>query len=151
MTNAEAWFNIALCPRKPEGSLGWTAQDGHLDSHTAPELWVPMCNLFLALYALFPLFLCSSQQMGCSPHSPPQTHTHTHTHHHPPTWQQQPAMVKWLTLLMSAKNCSDNSLMERRKYIHRHLSAVVSFLVVTATIVLGEGFEFAHLCFCPLW
>ena len=32
-------FNIALRPRKPEGSLGRTAQDGHLDSHTAPELW----------------------------------------------------------------------------------------------------------------
>ena len=28
-TNAEAWFNIALRPRKPEGSLGRTAQDGH--------------------------------------------------------------------------------------------------------------------------
>ena len=40
MTNAEAWFNIALRPRKPEGSLGRTAQDGHLDSHTAPELVV---------------------------------------------------------------------------------------------------------------
>ena len=39
MTNAEAWFNIALRPRKPEGSLGRTAQDGHLDSHTAPELF----------------------------------------------------------------------------------------------------------------
>ena len=38
MTIAEAWFNIALSPRKPEGSLGRTAQDGHLDSHTAPEL-----------------------------------------------------------------------------------------------------------------
>ena len=38
VTNAEAWFNIALRPRKPEGSLGQTAQDGHLDSHTAPEL-----------------------------------------------------------------------------------------------------------------
>ena len=34
-----AWFNIALRPRKPEGSLGRTAQDGHLDSQTAPELW----------------------------------------------------------------------------------------------------------------
>ena len=31
--------HIALRPRKPEGSLGQTAQDGHLDSHTAPELW----------------------------------------------------------------------------------------------------------------
>ena len=39
VTNAEAWFNIALRPCKPEGSLGRTAQDGHLDSHTAPELW----------------------------------------------------------------------------------------------------------------
>ena len=29
---------MALRPRKPEGSLGRTAQDGHLDSHTAPEL-----------------------------------------------------------------------------------------------------------------
>ena len=37
-TSAEAWFIIALRPRKPEGSLGRTAQDGHLDSHTAPEL-----------------------------------------------------------------------------------------------------------------
>ena len=32
--NAEARFSIALRPRKPEGSLGRTAQDGHLDSHT---------------------------------------------------------------------------------------------------------------------
>ena len=38
MTNAEAWFSMALRQRKPEGSLGRTAQDGHLDSHTAPEL-----------------------------------------------------------------------------------------------------------------
>ena len=37
-TDAEARFNIALRPRKPEGSLGRPAQDGHLDSHTAPEL-----------------------------------------------------------------------------------------------------------------
>ena len=40
MTNAEARFNKSLRPRKPEGSLGRTAQDVHLDSHTAPELWV---------------------------------------------------------------------------------------------------------------
>ena len=38
MTNAEARFNNSLRPRKPEGSLGRTAQDGHLDSHTASEL-----------------------------------------------------------------------------------------------------------------
>ena len=38
MTNVEARFNNSLRPRKPEGSLGRTAQDGHLDSHTAPEL-----------------------------------------------------------------------------------------------------------------
>ena len=36
---AEARCNKSLRPRKPEGSLGRTAQDGHLDSHTAPELW----------------------------------------------------------------------------------------------------------------
>ena len=42
MTNAEAWFNIALRPRKPEGSLGRTAQDGHIDSHTGPELCVEL-------------------------------------------------------------------------------------------------------------
>ena len=38
MNNAEARFNKSLCPRKTEGSLGRTAQDVHLDSHTAPEL-----------------------------------------------------------------------------------------------------------------
>ena len=34
----KARFNKSLHPRKPEGSLGRTAQDVHLDSHTAPEL-----------------------------------------------------------------------------------------------------------------
>ena len=38
MTNAEARYNKSLRPRKPEGSLGRTAHDVHLDSHTAPEL-----------------------------------------------------------------------------------------------------------------
>ena len=38
VTNAEARFNKSLRPRKPEGSLGRTAQDVYLDSHTAPEL-----------------------------------------------------------------------------------------------------------------
>ena len=38
VTNAEARFNNSLRPRKPEGSLGRTAQDVHLNSHTAPEL-----------------------------------------------------------------------------------------------------------------
>ena len=38
VTNAKARFNNSLRPRKPEGSLGRTAQDGHIDSHTAPEL-----------------------------------------------------------------------------------------------------------------
>ena len=38
VTNAEAWFNNSLRSQKPEGSLGRIAQDGHLDSHTAPEL-----------------------------------------------------------------------------------------------------------------
>ena len=51
MTNAEARFNNSLRPRKPEGSLGRTAQDGHLDSHTAPELCdltEPTCLDFIA-------------------------------------------------------------------------------------------------------
>ena len=43
MTNAEARFNNSLRPRKPEGSLGRTAQDVHLDSHTAPELTMRVC------------------------------------------------------------------------------------------------------------
>ena len=47
MTNAEAWFNKYLSPRKPEGSLGQTAQDVHLDSHTAPELMPDSSSLGL--------------------------------------------------------------------------------------------------------
>ena len=38
VTNAKACCNNSLRPRKPEGSLGRTAQDVYLDSHTAPEL-----------------------------------------------------------------------------------------------------------------
>ena len=55
MTNAEAWFNIALRARKPaEGSLGRTAQDGHLDSHTAPErLTVAMTDEFIYTSVVF--------------------------------------------------------------------------------------------------
>ena len=37
VTNAEARFNKSLRPRKPEGSLGRTSQDVHLNSHTAPN------------------------------------------------------------------------------------------------------------------
>ena len=50
MTNAEARFNNSLRPRKPEGSLGRTAQDVHLDSHTAPELWNFSINRLLVKY-----------------------------------------------------------------------------------------------------
>ena len=45
-TSAEAWFSIALRPWKPEGSLGRTAQDGHLDSHTAPEQCIEWYYIF---------------------------------------------------------------------------------------------------------
>ena len=52
MTNAEAWFNKSLRPRKPEGSLGRTAQDGHLDSYTAPELYIYTQYLLSAALAM---------------------------------------------------------------------------------------------------
>ena len=50
MTNAEARFNKSLRPRKPEGSLGRTAQDVHLDSHTAPELCVKSIRTLYFIY-----------------------------------------------------------------------------------------------------
>ena len=52
-TNAEAWFNKSLRPRKPEGSLGRTAQDVHLDSHTAPELCAGKQGCFSSLYIMY--------------------------------------------------------------------------------------------------
>ena len=61
MTNAEARYNKSLRPRKPEGSLGRTAQDVHLDSHTAPELWhVSKCTF------LFIEFVLSVKSVGSS-------------------------------------------------------------------------------------
>ena len=51
VTNAEAWFNKSR-PRKPEGSLGRTAQDIHLESHTAPELCGD--SVAIGIYILFP-------------------------------------------------------------------------------------------------
>ena len=53
MTSAEARFNKSLRPRKPEGSLGRIAQDGHLDYHTAPELCLTAKLLYPLLYLLF--------------------------------------------------------------------------------------------------
>ena len=49
-----AWFSIALRPRKPEGSLGRTAQDGHLDSHTAPELCMEVGGDYIPVATLSP-------------------------------------------------------------------------------------------------
>ena len=69
MTNAEA-LNKFLRPRNSEGSLGRTAQDVHLDSHTAPELWtsawsarsyIRMCLCAVSVYILG---LCISDQAG---------------------------------------------------------------------------------------
>ena len=60
MTNAEARFNNSLRPRKPEGSLGRTAQDVHLDSHTAPELCRPEnSSLSRFMRPLFRVKLCT--------------------------------------------------------------------------------------------
>ena len=53
MTNAEARFNKNLHPWKPEGSLSQTAQDVHLDSHTAPEL----CAKFERPQILIPMVM----------------------------------------------------------------------------------------------
>ena len=61
MTNAEAWFNNFLRPRKPEGSLGRTAQDGHLDSHTAPEL----CSDRQCVY----IYICKIKEAGLISHA----------------------------------------------------------------------------------
>ena len=59
MTNAEARFNKSLRPRKPEGSLGRTAQDIHLVSHTAPELCViDSCSDDEKNYLLPEIFFC---------------------------------------------------------------------------------------------
>ena len=61
MTNDEARCNKSLRPRKPEGSLGRTAQDVHLDSHTAPELRVfgGVClPLVEFIYLEYILFVC---------------------------------------------------------------------------------------------
>ena len=57
MTSAEARFNIALRPQKPEGSLGWTAQDGNLSSHTAPELCGQQTLLFMLKFVFNAKFL----------------------------------------------------------------------------------------------
>ena len=53
VTNAEAWFNKSR-PRKPEGSLGRTAQDIHLESHTAPELCGDSVAIGIYIYTLPP-------------------------------------------------------------------------------------------------
>ena len=65
MANAEAWFNKSLRPRKPESSLGRTAQDGHLDSHTAPELRESVILLSLKL-TVIPILLLPEPGLPCT-------------------------------------------------------------------------------------
>ena len=48
-SNAEAWFNIALRPRKPESSLGLTAQDGHLDSTQLLNYDCPLIQIIMTV------------------------------------------------------------------------------------------------------
>ena len=69
MTNAEARFNKSLRPRKPEGSLGRTAQDVHLDSHTAPELCLSEARLDKGLEAVGrrPMTLKYTEAVGRRP------------------------------------------------------------------------------------
>ena len=66
---AEAWFSIALRPRKPEGSLGRTAQDVQLDFHTTPDLWV-MHHVSLLTFVLqaWPVtpWCCTSTTGSCA-------------------------------------------------------------------------------------
>ena len=69
MTNAEARFNKSLRPRKPEGSLGRTAQDVHLDSHTAPELWTLQQVRLLLKCRLLP----TTEPHTTAPYFPPVT------------------------------------------------------------------------------
>ena len=61
VTNAEARFNNSLRPWKPEGSLERTAQDGHLDSHTAPELSPDNLETSNYIYIYIYLFLTPTQ------------------------------------------------------------------------------------------
>ena len=69
MTDAEARFSNSLRPRKPEGSLGRTAQDGHLDSLTQLlnyELSSLLCLGFIsgARGFLIPFFPPSAEDYG---------------------------------------------------------------------------------------
>ena len=75
MTNAEARFNKSLHPRKPEGSLGRTAQDGHLDSHTAPELCEAIINITIKVYIKLKILPIETIPRA-------YTHTGTYTHQH---------------------------------------------------------------------
>ena len=87
VTNAEARFSNSLSPWKPEGSLGRTAQDGHLNSHTAPGLCVcvPLCISFITLILSLPvspsLSPPSNLHHPLSPSVPPPTPPSLCLHH----------------------------------------------------------------------
>ena len=87
MTNAEARCNKSLRPRKPEGSLGRTAQDVHLDSHTAPELWLcsNLTPAFIPLQAVAHDDATTKsdwQSFSSSEHITQMINTHMHTRTH---------------------------------------------------------------------
>ena len=99
MTNAEARFNNSLRPRKPQGSLGRTAQDGHLDSHTAPEL----CGHLLG----------RERVNTASLRLPPPTHPPSPHYHHPISVSRRAASLTPATRAQLAPLVSRRALLEQ--------------------------------------
>ena len=61
MTNAEARCSKSLRPQKPEGSLGRTAQDVHLDSHTV--IITIIHSFYIALFSALEQTHCADWQV----------------------------------------------------------------------------------------
>ena len=64
----QARCNKSLRPRKPEGSLGRTAQDVHLDSHTAPKLSTAKCSCTRQLYMHSGMWVMEMRKLRELPH-----------------------------------------------------------------------------------
>ena len=125
MTNAEARFNKSLRPRKPEGSLGRTAQDVHLDSHTAPELrgtGLVHCRFCTSTLGVTPWGLPALFQRRPSCLSLQTPFLEAGRSNYIPRWCEKRMMSWFLFCLIKVRQKYDSSVSEAKDRPHRYLT-----------------------------
>ena len=157
MTNAEARFSKSLRPRKPEGSLGRTAQDVHLDSHTAPELYRTLSTMFTYYNSSLMWMGLSACRLVLSLSTPRASFPASSS------WREVVVnqCLEWVPLAGCARSVSSKASAKKKEEkkggkLVAHTIRVTSFSGLTSRSPTVPGLLFPHPLGCrppplPLW